>query len=164
MAEAGLGLGTNLGDRVGRLSAALQDLTKAEGVRLIAVSSLWETPPWGVEDQPDFLNACVLIKTSLAPLELLALCQAIETAHGRERSVRWGPRTLDVDVLFYEGVESAEERLILPHPRMVERAFVLAPLAEIAPERVIAGETVAAHLERVGTDGLTRMCAFPISE
>ncbi len=150
MAEAALGLGSNLGDRLAHLSGAVQALEDWEGVRVRTVSSVWETPPWGIEDQPHFFNACVLIETSLSPIDVLDACLAIERQHGRERSLRWGPRTLDMDVLYYDDVEMVEERLILPHPRMLLRSFVLAPLAEIASEKVISGVTVRENLALAG--------------
>lgn len=152
MAEVALGLGSNLGDRQAHLAGAVRALENWEGVRVIAISSLWETPPWGIEEQPHFLNACVLIETSLTPVEVLDACLAIERDHGRERSLRWGPRTLDMDVLYYDDVEMAEERLILPHPRMLLRSFVLAPLAEIAPEKVIGGATIQENFALVGLE------------
>ncbi|MFN4183448.1 MAG: 2-amino-4-hydroxy-6-hydroxymethyldihydropteridine diphosphokinase [Hyphomonas sp.] len=158
MAEAALGLGSNLGDRQAHLAGALIALEHWEGVTVSAVSSLWETPPWGIEEQPHFLNACVLIETSLSPMDLLEACLTIEREHGRERSLRWGPRTLDMDVLYYDDVEMAGERLILPHPRMLLRSFVLAPLAEIAPDKVIAGATIKDNLALVGLEaGMKRL-------
>lgn len=161
MAEAALGLGSNLGDRRAHLAGAVQALENRDGIQVKAVSSLWETPPWGIEDQPHFLNACVLIETSLSPMEVLEACLAIERAHGRERSLRWGPRTLDMDVLYYDDVEITEERLILPHPRMLLRSFVLAPLAEIAPEKVIGGATIRENLALVGLEPGMR-CLGPL--
>ena len=152
MAEAALGLGSNLGDREAHLSGAVKALESWNGVRVTSVSSLWETPPWGVEEQPHFLNACVLIETTLSPLEVLEACLAIEREHGRERSLRWGPRTLDMDVLYYDDVEMAEPRLILPHPRMLLRSFVLAPLAEIAPDKQIGGVTIQENLALLAID------------
>jgi len=162
MAEAALGLGSNLGDRNAHLLGAVRALKDWDGIRVLAVSSLWETPPWGIEDQPHFLNACVLIDTSLAPMEVLEACLAIERDHGRERSLRWGPRTLDVDVLYYDDVEMAGDRLILPHPRMLLRSFVLAPLAEIAPEKVIGGATIRENLALAGLEaGMRRLDPMP---
>lgn len=161
MAEAALGLGSNLGDRKAHLLGAVRALETWGGIRVMAVSSLWETPPWGIEDQPHFLNACVLIETSLAPLEVLETCLAIERDHGRERSLRWGPRTLDMDVLYYDDVEMAEGRLILPHPRMLLRSFVLAPLAEIAPDKVVGGATIRENLALVGLETGMR-CLGPL--
>ena len=152
MAEVALGLGSNLGDRKAHLVDALRALENWDGIRVTAISSLWETPPWGIEDQPHFLNACVLIETSLLPLDVLDACLAIEREHGRERSLRWGPRTLDMDVLYYDDVEVAEDRLILPHPRMLSRIFVLAPLAEIAPGKVIGGATIRENFALVGPE------------
>lgn len=152
MAEAALGLGSNLGDRQAHLSGAVRTLEGMEEVSVSAVSSLWETPPWGIEDQPHFLNACVLIETSLSPMAVLDACLAIERDHGRERALRWGPRTLDMDVLYYDEIEMSEERLILPHPRMLLRSFVLAPLAEIAPDKVIGGATIRENLALLGVD------------
>ncbi|MBY9068028.1 2-amino-4-hydroxy-6-hydroxymethyldihydropteridine diphosphokinase [Hyphomonas sp. WL0036] len=149
MAEVALGLGSNLGDREAHLAGAVQALESREGIRVTARSSLWETPPWGVEEQPHFLNACVLLETSLSPMEVLETCLAIEREHGRERSLRWGPRTLDIDVLYYDDVVLTGEVLTLPHPRMLMRTFVLAPLAEIAPEKVIAGATIRKKLALV---------------
>ncbi len=158
MAEVALGLGSNLGDREAHLSGAVRALENWEGVRVAALSSLWETPPWGVEEQPHFLNACVLIETSLSPIEVLDACLAIERDHGRERSLRWGPRTLDMDVLYYDDVEMADERLILPHPRMLLRSFVLAPLAEIAPDKKIGGATIQENFALVGQEtGMKRL-------
>lgn len=161
MAEAALGLGSNLGDRKAHLAGAVRALKTWDGIQITAISSLWETPPWGLEDQPHFLNACVLIETSLSPMQVLEACLAIERAHGRERSLRWGPRTLDMDVLYYDDVETAEERLILPHPRMLLRSFVLAPLAEIAPEKVIGGATIRENLALVGLEPGMR-CLEPL--
>lgn len=152
MAEAALGLGSNLGDRQAHLAGAVRALDVMEGVSVSAVSSLWETPPWGIEDQPHFLNACVLIETSLSPIAVLDACLAIERDHGRERALRWGPRTLDMDVLYYDEIEMSEERLILPHPRMLLRSFVLAPLAEIAPGKIIGGATIRENLALQGLD------------
>jgi len=124
--------------------------------RIVAVSSLFSTPPWGKTDQPDFLNACAEITTSHEPRELLALCLDAERALKRERRERWGPRIIDIDILLYGNREVHESGLDIPHPRMLERAFVLAPLAEIAPELVIAGKTVAQWLEAVDTTGIVR--------
>ena len=161
MAEAALGLGSNLGDRKAHLAGAVRALETWDGIQITAISSLWETPPWGLEDQPHFLNACVLIETSLAPIEVLEACLAIERDHGRERSLHWGPRTLDMDVLYYDDVEMSEGRLILPHPRMLLRSFVLAPLAEIAPEKVIGGATIRENLALVGLEpGMTCLGPF----
>lgn len=152
MAEVALGLGSNLGNREEHLTGALRMLAADELIRLTAISSLWETPPWGVDEQPHFLNACVVLETSRSPMEMLEICLEIERGHGRERSVRWGARTLDMDVLYYDDLEQADEVLTLPHPRMLVRSFVLAPLAEIAPGKVIGGVTVGDWLAQVGME------------
>lgn len=157
MVEAALALGSNLGDREAHLARAVQALSMQEGVDVTALSSLWETPPWGVEDQPYFLNGCVLIETTLSAFSLLELCLSIERASGRERGMRWGPRTLDVDIIFYGDTEMTTDRLTLPHPRMKDRPFVLAPLAEIAPAKVMLGRTVEDHLKAAGSEGLVRV-------
>ncbi|BCP54094.1 2-amino-4-hydroxy-6-hydroxymethyldihydropteridine diphosphokinase [Kaistia sp. 32K] len=147
MTEAFLGLGSNLGDRAELLRDAIAALDTAPSVRVTRISSLYETPPWGPVPQGPYLNACIGVETSLSPRALLELGLAIERDHGRERAVRWGPRTLDIDLLLYGDEAIDEDGLIVPHPRMAERAFVLVPLAEIAPELTIGGKTVATLLE-----------------
>jgi 2-amino-4-hydroxy-6-hydroxymethyldihydropteridine diphosphokinase len=132
MADAYLSLGANLGDRAATLRRAVSDLATLGTVT--RVSSLYETDPVGYVDQPNFLNAVVALATGLEPLDLLAGTSAIEQAHGRERSFKNAPRTLDIDILFYDDRTIAERQLVVPHPRLVERAFVLVPLAEIAPD------------------------------
>ena len=149
MNEAFLGLGGNLGDRAATLAAAIDDLRAAVGVRVTRISSLYETPPWGPVPQGPYLNACVAIETTLSARALLDLCLAIEKRHGRERLVRWGPRTLDIDLLLYGTATIDEPGLIVPHPRMAERAFVLVPLAEIAPDLTIGGTAIATLLDRL---------------
>lgn len=146
-----LGLGGNLGDVTTSFITALGRLSEAPGVRALRASSVYRTPPWGKLDQPDFLNMAALIETVLPPRDLLALCLDIERGMGRLRLERWGPRTLDIDILTYGDTRVDEPDLTIPHPRIGERAFVLAPLAEIAPELAIAGRTVAALL--AGADG-----------
>ena len=142
-AEAALGLGGNLGDPVAAFATALRRLGATPGVALRARSSVWRTAPWGVEDQPEFRNMAVLVETTLPAEDLLALCLAIEREGGRERRERWGPRTLDIDILTYGDAAIDRPGLQIPHPRIAERAFVLAPLAEIAPRTAIGGRAVA---------------------
>ncbi|MBB3929067.1 2-amino-4-hydroxy-6-hydroxymethyldihydropteridine diphosphokinase [Kaistia hirudinis] len=149
MNEAFLGLGGNLGDRAATLATAIDDLRAAAGVRVTRVSPLYETPPWGPVPQGPYLNACVAIETTLSARALLDLCLAIEKRHGRQRLVRWGPRTLDIDLLLYGAATIDEPGLIVPHPRMAERAFVLVPLAEIAPDLTIGGTAIATLLDRL---------------
>jgi 2-amino-4-hydroxy-6-hydroxymethyldihydropteridine diphosphokinase len=132
-----LGLGSNLGDRLANLQGAVDRLAGEEGVRVDASSRVWETAPVGGPEQPDYLNAVVRVQTDRAPRELLAACQSVESALGRERSDRWGPRTIDVDVLLYDGRVVDEPDLVVPHPRIVERAFVVLPLLELDPDPVL---------------------------
>jgi 2-amino-4-hydroxy-6-hydroxymethyldihydropteridine diphosphokinase len=132
-------------------------------VRLVARSSDYSTPPWGVEDQPRFVNLCIAVETNLAPHALLARTQAVERAFGRDRANerRWGPRTLDIDLLAYDDVVLDTAALTLPHPRLFERAFVLAPLAEIAAARVIAGRRVRDALATVDSSGIEKLPLQP---
>ena len=153
MTEAALGFGSNLGDRAGTIRRALGILDTMTGVRVARVSSFYRTPPWGVEDQPDFVNACAMIETELSPEDLLAACKDLETALGREEAERWGPRLIDIDVLWMAGETRDSDTLTLPHPRLTDRAFVLVPLAEIAPDLEISGAPVTTHLARLGPDG-----------
>jgi 2-amino-4-hydroxy-6-hydroxymethyldihydropteridine diphosphokinase len=142
-----IGLGSNVGDRRAHLHSAVDSLP---GVS--AVSDVYETEPVGGPEQGRYLNLVVEIDTELSPRELLAVCQRIEAAAGRIRDVRWGPRTLDVDILWMEGVTVEDHDLRIPHPRMTERLFVLAPLAELAPELVPRGRLadLAGGVERLG--------------
>ncbi|MFP3900902.1 MAG: 2-amino-4-hydroxy-6-hydroxymethyldihydropteridine diphosphokinase [Acidimicrobiia bacterium] len=133
-ARAFLGLGSNVGDRVRHLRDAVATL---RNLGLVGVSPVYETEPvGGPRDQGPYLNLVVELRTSLSPRELLGACHRLETAAGRERGVRWGPRSLDVDVLWMEGVAVDEPDLVVPHPRMWTRRFVLAPLRDLAPDLV----------------------------
>jgi 2-amino-4-hydroxy-6-hydroxymethyldihydropteridine diphosphokinase len=159
MAEALLALGGNIGDVRDTLDRAVAMLCDGTEVRLTARSSDYATPAWGIEDQPAFVNLCIAVETTLAPEILLTRAQAVEHALGRRRQEerRWGPRTVDLDLLAYDDVNADTPRLTLPHPRLFERAFVLVPLAEIAPDRVIAGRRVRdalAQLDRTGIEKL----------
>lgn len=131
-----LGLGGNLGDRMGALTQALTLLNSADGMRMVSCSSVYETEPWGMIDQPNFLNLAAAFETPLSPVDLLALCKQVEGQIGRAKSYRWGPRLIDVDILLYGNavVNCDKPDLQIPHVRMVERAFVLVPLAEIAAD------------------------------
>lgn len=154
MAEvlAALSLGGNVGDVAAAFGYALDRLSAQSGVRLMSQSSVWRTRAWGKTDQPDFLNMAALVRTRLSPHELLALCLSIEKERGRERGERWGPRTLDIDVLTYGDAIINEPGLAIPHPRLHERAFVLAPLAQIAPELQIGGQSARDHANRINSD------------
>jgi 2-amino-4-hydroxy-6-hydroxymethyldihydropteridine diphosphokinase len=141
---ATVGLGANLNDPAAQVEYALAELDRLPGTRLLARSSLYASAPVGYVDQPDFINAVAQIETSLAPRALLAALLDIEHRHGRERSFRNAPRTLDLDLLLYGEAHFHEEGLTLPHPRMHERGFVLLPLLEIAPDTMIPGRGRAA--------------------
>jgi 2-amino-4-hydroxy-6-hydroxymethyldihydropteridine diphosphokinase len=148
-----IGLGGNLGDREALLAEALRKLDATPGIKVAAVSSLYETKPVGITAQPDFLNLVVKLETNLPPYALLNTCLRIETELGRERRERWGPRTVDLDVLWCEGVAQADEKLTIPHPRMHERAFVLVPLAELAPKLNLDGVPVAELVGALSAEG-----------
>ncbi len=141
---ATIGLGANLNDPAAQVEYALAELDRLPATRLIARSSLYASAPVGYVDQPDFINAVAQVETELAPRALLAALLDIEHRHGRERSFRNAPRTLDLDLLLYDGAHFHEDGLTLPHPRMCERGFVLLPLLEIAPDTTIPGRGRAA--------------------
>lgn len=153
-----IGLGGNLGDVPAAIGAALARLEDS-GIKILARSSLYRTSPWGVVEQPDFVNACALGDTTLAPAGLLAATQAVERDLGRQAGLRWGPRPIDLDILAFDDVAMDAPDLTLPHPRLRERAFVLVPLAEIAPDWVIAGRRIADWADAVGSAGTTRLQA-----
>lgn len=159
MAEAFLALGGNIGDVRTTFARAVGMLCDEAVVRLVARSSDYRTPPWGVTDQPAFFNAVIAVATELSPRELLARALDCERALGRDRAHerRWGPRPVDIDLLAYDDVELHEPDLTLPHPHLFERAFVLVPLAEIAPERVIAGIRVRDALGRTDSSGIEKI-------
>ncbi|MFD2056009.1 2-amino-4-hydroxy-6-hydroxymethyldihydropteridine diphosphokinase [Mesorhizobium calcicola] len=152
-----LSLGGNLGDPAKSMGAALRMLDADADTRVTGVSSLYRTPPWGKLDQPDFLNAAAEISTGLAPRALLDLCLDAERKLKRVREERWGPRLIDVDILVFGDRVIHETGLEVPHPRMLERAFVLAPLAEIAPGLVVGGRSVTDRLVAVDTSGIERL-------
>lgn len=134
------------------MAEALRRLDSTPGIKVVAVSSIYETTPVGLKTQPDFLNLVVKLETALPPYALLNICLRIETELGRERRERWGPRTVDLDVLWAEGVAQADEKLTIPHPRMHERAFVLVPLAELAPKLKLDGVPVSELVGALGED------------
>ena len=136
MTRAYLGLGSNLGDRTAHLQLAIDALAETEGVQVVAVSNVYETAPVGGPEQDDYLNAVVALETDLSARDLLAVAQGIEQLADRVRTVRWGPRTLDVDVLLVGDERVDEPDLQVPHPRLAERGFVLAPLRDVAPDQV----------------------------
>lgn len=136
-----LGLGSNLGDRLANLQAAVEGLHDQAGVRVVVSSRVWETAPVGGPPQPDYLNAVVRAETDLSPRDLLEACRRVEEGLGRVRAERWGARTIDVDVLLYDGRSVDEPGLVVPHPRMRERAFVVLPLLELDPDPVLPDGT-----------------------
>lgn len=155
--RAFLGLGGNLGDPAAAMAAALRALDGHAGVSVAAVSSLYRTPPWGVTDQPDFLNAVAAVDTRLSARQLLDLCLEVERGLKRVRGERWGPRVIDIDILLFGDERVDEEGLQLPHPRMTGRAFVLVPLAEIAPDLRIGGKSAVEHLAALDAGGIERL-------
>jgi 2-amino-4-hydroxy-6-hydroxymethyldihydropteridine diphosphokinase len=159
MAEALVALGGNVGDVRNTLERAIAALCDGTDVRLIAKSSHYRTPPWGDENQPPFVNLAIAVATELAPHALLARAQDVERRLGRDRVAgrRWGPRTIDLDLIAYDDIALDTPDLTLPHPRWRERAFVLVPLAEIAPERVIGGIKVRDALARVDATGIEQL-------
>ena len=154
MIEAAIALGSNIGAAAENIDRAVALLAKGPEIRCTAVSPFYRTAPWGVTDQDWFVNACVLIDTTLSPRRLLHRCLAIEAEMGRIRDRRWGPRLIDLDILYY-GEEIIEEPgLVIPHPRLFERAFVLRPLADLRPQAVIRGRSITAALSRLDPSGV----------
>jgi 2-amino-4-hydroxy-6-hydroxymethyldihydropteridine diphosphokinase len=151
---ATLGLGGNIGDPAASMARALVLLDSRPDCEVTHVSKLYRTPPWGKTDQAWFFNACAAVETSLLPDELLDACLSIERQMKRERLERWGPRTIDIDVLTYDSLSQSSLTLEIPHPRMTERGFVLKPLADFAPDLVVAGKSVAEWLESADVAGI----------
>jgi 2-amino-4-hydroxy-6-hydroxymethyldihydropteridine diphosphokinase len=155
-----VGLGSNLDDPVGQVTTALLELGRLHSTRCVRHSSLYRTRPLGPQDQPDYINAVAQLETGLAPEPLLDALQGLELRHRRVRQgPRWGPRTLDLDLLLYDQQRVASERLVVPHPEMTRRAFVLLPLAEVAPEGLeIPGyASLVQCLTRIAHDGVQRL-------
>ena len=155
MAEALVAFGGNLGNVRDTIDQAIARLCDGNAIRLLARSSDYETPPWGVTDQPAFVNCVISVDTALTPQELLKRAQIIEVALGRDRAkeTRWGPRTIDIDLLTYADIQLDTPELTLPHPRLFERAFMLLPLADLGPDRMISGRRVKDALARVNLRG-----------
>jgi 2-amino-4-hydroxy-6-hydroxymethyldihydropteridine diphosphokinase len=157
--QALIGMGGNVGNVRATLARAVDMFCDGGDVALLARSADYRTPPWGVEEQPPFVNLCIAVGTTLSPQVLLARALKVERALGRDRSRerRWGPRTVDIDLLAYDDLVVDEPQLTLPHPRLFERAFVLVPLAEIALDRVIAGQRVRDVLAKVDASKIERL-------
>lgn len=162
--DAFLGIGSNLGDRLANLQGAVDLLGRSRGIRVRRSSRVWETDPVGGPSQPEFLNVVVGIATDLDPLDLLRECNRIEAQLGRTRDVRWGPRTLDIDVLLIDGLTIDDPVLTVPHPRMHQRAFVLLPLLDLEPNPTLPDGTSLLDV-RLGPDaaGGARPYAPPLS-
>jgi 2-amino-4-hydroxy-6-hydroxymethyldihydropteridine diphosphokinase len=154
-----IALGGNVGDVRATFQAAIVDICELAQASLRARSPDYATPPWGDTNQPRFINACIEIETGLDPRALLNALHAVEVKHGRDRAreTRWGPRSLDLDLVAYDDIALADPGLTLPHPRLFERAFVLVPLADIAPDRIIAGRRVREVLADLSTEGIERL-------
>jgi len=163
MASALIAFGGNVGDVRAMFPRAIDDICERALATLTARSSDYVTPPWGEQQQPAFINAAIAIETQLDPHALLATLHEVERMFGRDRAreTRWGPRTLDLDLIAYDDVAINSQELTLPHPRLFERAFVLVPLAEIAPERMIGGSRIREALSRLSQDGITRLPDLP---
>jgi 2-amino-4-hydroxy-6-hydroxymethyldihydropteridine diphosphokinase len=159
MAEALLGFGGNVGDVRTTLGRAIAAMCDGSHVRLEARSSDYRTPAWGVTDQPPFVNLCVAVETGLTPRQLLGRALAVERSFGRNRAAeqRWGPRILDIDILAYDDQMLDEPGLVLPHPRLFERAFVLVPLAEIRPDLKIGGRRISDAVQSLDAAGIERL-------
>ena len=159
MADVLIALGGNVGDVRATFQKAIANICGMAQAALLARSSDYTTPPWGELDQARFVNACIEIETSLDPHALLFTLHKIEKKFGRDRTneTRWGPRTLDLDLIAYDDVSIDQPELTLPHPRLFERAFVLVPLTEIVPDRRIAGRDLRVALAGLSTDGIERL-------
>ena len=155
--EVGIGLGSNIGDKAANIREAMRRLRADGDVALKAMSSLYRTAPWGVIEQDFFVNACAIVTTRLPPRELLARAKTIEHDMGRERGVRWGPRLIDIDLLYYGDLTVEDDDLKLPHLDLFNRAFVLVPLAEIAPGLVLGGRSVGAAAAAASSGEVARL-------
>lgn len=155
--RAFIGLGGNLGDPAAAMKAALRALDSLDEIRVVAVSGLYRTPAWGVTDQPDFLNAAAAVETTLTPRGLLERCLEIEASLKRIRTERWGPRVIDLDILVFGSVALDEPGLTIPHPHLQERAFVLLPLADLAPDLAVEGRIVSELASNIDRTGITRV-------
>ncbi len=157
MALAYLGLGSNVGDRAAMLAAAVDQLRRAAGVRVLRQSQVYETEPVGVRDQPWFLNAVVEVETELEPEALRQRVKQIEAALGRTPGPRWGPRVIDVDILLYDSAQVRSDTLVIPHPEMWNRLFVLVPLQELCPDlQAPGGVSIRARIEELSGSSCIR--------
>ena len=149
MREAYIAFGSNIGEPEKNVREAYEALSLVPGIKPDKLSKMYITKPWGYTDQPDFTNACCKVLTSLSPEALLGVCLGIEAAMGRVRTIKNGPRVIDIDLLMYEGEERNTAELVLPHPRMLERTFVLEPLSDLTSDGYVLGTDIAAALARL---------------
>ncbi len=152
--DAVIALGSNIGDKFANIAEAIERLTQRGDIRLVGRSRNFKTPPWGKTDQDWFANAVISVATSLPARTLLEACQAVERDMGRERIEKWGPRIIDLDILTFQDTEITEADFVVPHPYLTERAFVLAPMADVTPELVVKGRTVSQWLSDHDCSGI----------
>ncbi len=156
MSEAVIALGTNLGNRIENINAAVRAIARLPGVKIIKASSIYETEPVDCDEGDSFLNAAILVEASISPALLLGECLGIEAAMGRTRTKTNAPRIIDLDLILYEGFKSESYELTVPHPRVLERAFVMAPLLDLYPSGRAPGMFFGPHLRDIGTEGITK--------
>jgi 2-amino-4-hydroxy-6-hydroxymethyldihydropteridine diphosphokinase len=165
MARVYIGLGSNLGDRINYIKEAIASICKQPGIEAVGLSSVYETEPVGKTDQPGFLNCVLAVETGLSPRELLKTMGGIESKLKRERSVHWGPRTIDIDILLYGDYSIKEPDLIIPHPRMCERAFVIVPLMELSHDIVIPGVGKASRCKKqIADQSINKLAVLDIDD
>ena len=157
MNKAYLGLGTNMGDKQAYLKEACKIISDNPNINIVKISKVYKTKAWGYTNQDDFLNICIEVDTNLSPEELLEVCHEVENKLNRVRVIRWGPRTIDVDILFFNNIISTDENLTLPHPRIKERAFVLIPLMDLNKELVIDNKTISYYLSNLEKEELEQV-------
>lgn len=153
--DALIGLGSNLGDKIANLDLAIERLTATPDIRLVAQSRTYKSAPWGVIDQDWFVNAAISIRTPLSPRDLLLRCQAIENEMGRVRQQHWGPRLIDIDILSYRDLQLNEADLVVPHPLIAQRSFVLLPIRDIAPHFKLGQIDIADLIGALSLDDVT---------
>lgn len=154
-----IAIGSNLGDRVDNVKKAVLRAADEENATLVFMSSFYETEPWGMKEQPAFINAVMGVETELAPAALLAHLKSVEAGLGRQKAERWGPRVIDLDIIFYGGLVMDEKGLTIPHPSAHERAFVMVPLAEIAPDLIhpVLGKSAAEIAGGLDKSGIKKL-------
>lgn len=157
MNKAYLGLGTNMGDKQAYLKEACKIISDNPNINIVKISKVYKTKAWGYTNQDDFLNICIEVDTNLSPEELLEVCHEVENKLNRVRVIRWGPRTIDVDILFFNNIISTDENLTLPHPRIKERAFVLIPLMDLNKELAIDNKTISYYLSNLEKEELKQV-------